>query len=32
MKKMISWSKEALIKMAPETLNAWLAEAQGCGV
>ena len=29
MRKRFSWSKESLIKMAPETLNAWLAEAQG---
>lgn len=25
MRKMISWSKEALAEMALETLNAWLA-------
>lgn len=29
MRKMISWSKEALAKMSPETLNAWLAADQG---
>lgn len=29
MRKRISWPKESLAKMAPETLNAWLAEAQG---
>lgn len=29
MGKRFSWSKESLIKMAPETLNAWMAEAQG---